>query len=515
MDQGLAAQLAEAVTQRDASGARQQLANLDWVSHGTDDEICELLESLLAGVGSSGVADEHLLVNVLRELVRRSYSGGARQWKKLSDRSRRAVVALYGALGKQRPARYLLAQLLAVSRAPEDLATFAELIVRDSVADATAVSIAFGPLFQHKDYDPTFLFPRLLDAMTQPAVAPAVVDLANFVTREKLVDLHPAADRRVALMALLGGLVSRLGQVEERPESVSQDAKQLSAMVAGSVSLAVSLCDALALIADPAAIGKLYQALELRHRRLRTEAAAALARLGEPTGREVLLSMAAEPVTRLRVLAYAAELGIEDQLDERFTTAAARAESELVLWLSQPAQLGFPPSDMELVDSQTLYWPGYDEPIECFLFRFTYQLEHGEYSNIGMAGPGCQAFEADLADLPPDDIYAVFAGWQVEHEDIYDLDVNVLSEPQRLEMVRLERRLHDDGYEQIQPLTLGMFFGERALVTRARREGQAGIVVASHDEIQWHITEGRLRPLGPQEALYLYRGRKLLRTFNP
>ena len=87
-----------------------------------------------------------------------------------------------------------------------------------------------------------------------------------------------------------------------------------------------------------------------------------------------------------------------------------------------------------------MYWPGFDEPVECFLFRFAYEVGDGEYTNIGIAGPLCHAFGADLADLPPDDIYAVFAGWQVEHEEIYELDASQLTVPQRLEVVRLERR---------------------------------------------------------------------------
>jgi hypothetical protein len=161
-----------------------------------------------------------------------------------------------------------------------------------------------------------------------------------------------------------------------------------------------------------------------------------------------------------------------------------------------------------------LYWPGFDEPVECFLFRFAYEVGDGEYTNIGIAGPLCHAFGADLADLPPDDIYAVFAGWQVEHDEIYELDASQLTVPQRLEVVRLERRLHDEGYSAIQPVKLGVFFGERTLVARACRDGLPGIAVASLDEVQWHPAPGRPRPLGPHEAYCLYKGRKLLRTFN-
>ena len=72
-----------------------------------------------------------------------------------------------------------------------------------------------------------------------------------------------------------------------------------------------------------------------------------------------------------------------------------------------------------------------------------------------------------LADLPPDDIYAAFAGWHVQHEDIYEAPVDSLSDPQRLDAVRLERRLRDAGYDAIVPQTLGCFFGDKALVATA------------------------------------------------
>jgi hypothetical protein len=274
------------------------------------------------------------------------------------------------------------------------------------------------------------------------------------------------------------------------------------------------LCDALALIGDKAAVAKLYQAFEIRHRRLHTEAAAALARFEEEAGREALIALAAEPVARLRVLAYADELDLSDRIEEQYRTDAAQAESELALWLAQPSQMGIPPTRLELVDSRTQYWPGYDEPVACFLFRFTYQVGETQYSNIGIAGPGTHAFAADLQDLPPNDIYAAFAGWQAEHEDIYELDANELTEQQRVEVAKLERRLRDDHYDAIQPTMLGMFLGDRVLVAKAAREGHAGIAVTDGHESLWFANRNPERPIRSLEAICIYKGRRLLRSFN-
>ncbi len=66
-------------------------------------------------------------------------------------------------------------------------------------------------------------------------------------------------------------------------------------------------------------------------------------------------------------------------------------------------------------------WPSYTEPQTCYLFRFTYPLSNGQYTNVGIAGPVVHAFNADMAELPELDIYAAFAGWQAEHPEIFEV----------------------------------------------------------------------------------------------
>src|SRR5262249_7898582 len=148
--------------------------------------------------------------------------------------------------------------------------------------------------------------------------------------------------------------------------------QQLSRRVARGVALAVSLCDALALIGEKSAIAKLYQALQVGHRRLRTEAAAALARLGEKEGKSGLAKLAAEPRARLRVWAYGEELGIKDAIEPQYTTKESRAQAELCVWLAEPTQYGVPPTNCELFEQRKQHWPGFDEPVDCFLFQFQY-----------------------------------------------------------------------------------------------------------------------------------------------
>lgn len=401
----------------------------------------------------------------------------------------------------------------------ESFEALVELLTTDPPQDDSDVMQLLAPLFQERRQEAAALFPRLFGAVAYPSVAAPVLDLANFLTREKVVAHHPGAELAPQLTALLGEVVQSLALLQERPMERDDSPVELSRRVSRGVALAVSLCDALALIGDQVAIPKLHQALEVGHRRVRTEAAAALAKLGDQRGAEELVKLAAEPVARLRVLAYASELGISDKIAPEHATPQARAESELCVWLAEPTQFGVPPSACELFDHRQQFWPGFGTPVDCYLFRFQYVVTiegEGErsFSNIGIAGPLAHAFVADLGDLPPDDIYAAFAGWQAQHAEIKEYDVARLSKSEKLEVERLKRRLHDAGYSRIEPQTMGYFFGDKALIATTEREDVPGVAVADFTEIAFFPERSARRPLGPAEAYCIYKGRKLLKTFN-
>ena len=61
---------------------------------------------------------------------------------------------------------------------------------------------------------------------------------------------------------------------------------------------------------------------------------------------------------------------------------------------------------------------------------------------------------------------------------------------------------------------LGYFFGDRVLVARATRQGVAGIAVVDQLGIEWHPLRTKLYQIGPHEAFCIYKGRRLLRSFN-
>ena len=503
-------ELSKSPTQREDLPVAERDA---WIQTAPPEDIRRLLDGLIESAELKQIQTHPRLVGVLTQLVRRQRKPEAFAVEAASggELEGRRIVLLYKHLGDKCTCRWLLLQWLATAAFPSTLRAFTELLPAASLPDPNAVALLFSPLFQKHAYDATSLFPALLGAINRPELAPSILDLANFLARENRVPIHPAVDRRSQLEGLLRAIMHQLNCLQESGGG-GESSEDLAQKMEDAVALVVSLCDALALIGHRDSAAVLRQVLDLSHRRIRTEAAAALARLGDETGVEALLGLAAEPVARLRVLSYAAELGLEDRIDPQFATDEARCEAEVALQLAQPAYFGLPPTRLETVDRRQLYWPGCDEPVDCYLFRYFYELAGSQFANIAIGGPLSHTFAADLCDVSIDDIYAAFAGWDVEHDEIYEIPSEDLTDGQNVEVRRLVRRLKDAGYERIEPLCLGFFFGRRFVVAHAQHRGKSGIAAADTEQILWYPAAGP-RPLGADETLCIYKGRQLLRAF--
>lgn len=505
----------DAITDMLPPAAMDCLRRAEWLRYATSDEVSGLFRALMQRDPPATPVQDDLLAAGLAQLVTASAMASQNDSARLEGIAVRQVVPLYHHLGDGSRARNNLFCLLTAVRTPAALEGFVALVSDDPPEDSAIVAAAFSPLFRFRDYDPNDLFPGILAGLAHAGTAAVALDLANFVTRESLVLVHPAAERLNDLASMLGAVVGQLGKLESKAPLDANEAMDTSLRISDGVALTVSLCDALALIGNASVTNRLYQALDLSHRRVRAEAAAALARLGEERGVESLVQLAAEPVVRLRVLAYAEELGVIEKVDAKHTSEQAKAEADLALWLAQPAHMGIPPTTCEMVDNRTQYWPGYEQPINCFLFRFTYLLGDIQFSNIGIAGPVAHAFSTDVTELPVDDLYAAFAGWYAEHDEIYEVGAEQWDAAQQLEVARLQRRMHDDGLEEIRPLRLGYFLGDTALIAQAERDGTAGAAVADSLQIHWLPRSNQQRPPGPEVAYSIYKGRKFLRQFNP
>ncbi len=433
----------------------------------------------------------------------------------LSDLDPSTIRRVETSLPEATPNRHLLLQLLAMIGSDESLAMLLEALRTDPPGRWTEAAQVLSPLMQRGDWPITAIYPAAIDCLQYPSLAAPLLDLANYITRSGRVTRHPVADQLPMLNRLLGEVSGRLSMFEDNPCTFGDDVNAVQATLDEAVALAVSLCDAVGLIADESSIGKLNQTVELKHRRVQCEAAGALAKLGDELGQKRLLDLASDPAARLRAIQYADELGFGDLVDEQYRSDRATAEAELSLWLSQPQQMGVPPTAVEVVDYRRMLWPSFNDPIDVYLVRFEYSFGQKQYSNVGIAGPVAFALSADVAELPVDDIYAIYAGWHAEHPEIFSVASEHFNEAQARAMEPLKKHLDQLGYESIKPELLGFFLDEQAGVFSAVRDATSCVVVTDGLETVDHPTAGRLRPLAASDLFNLYKGRKMLRTFNP
>ena len=124
-------------------------------------------------------------------------------------------------------------------------------------------------------------------------------------------------------------------------------------------------------------------------------------------------------------------------------------------------------------------------------------------------------FDCDLTTLAHDDIYALFAGWHVDHPDIFPTEANRVAGQDSLQLQRMLRSLTDsEEFEETYPAILGTLLERRFLVASAMRKGENGWAMVSEDEVSWIDVGNPERPIGAGEAFYLFVGRALLRSFN-
>ncbi len=424
------------------------------------------------------------------------------------------IASVDQSLDASTPNRHLLLHLLAAIQSEQSLS-----LLLDRLDDAPPkkwmdAAQSLSPLMQNSKWRLDWFFSRALGLLQFPSLAATVIDLANFTLRTGKTETHPAMTQIAMLNHLLGEVGNRLGEFEENPRVFGDDVETVQATLGEAVALAVSLCDAVGLIGDPSSIAKLNRAMELKHRRVQCEAAGALARFDDDFGKKRLLELVADPAARLRAIAYADELGLGDSVDEQYRSDTATAEAEMSLWLTQPQQMGVPPTSLEVIESRRLLWPSFIDPVDVHLVRFEYSFGDKCYSNVGMAGPVTFAFSCDVADLPVDDIYAIYAGWHADHPEIFSVPSEQFNMAQQRAMQTFVKHLASLDYEELNPALLGFFLDEQAGVFNAVRDSTACVVVTDGLETIDHATAGRLRPLGPVDLFNLFKGRKMLRTFN-
>lgn len=460
---------------------------------------------------------DQLIQPIIHQLVQREINLAAeedadREWDETRFHN---VQTLYRYTPRESDLRNHLMRWLAVEGSEEAIQIWTDLICDDPPEHRLGIVLAFAPLMQADFEPPAWMLSQLVNQATgHSQIAPAIFDLFNYYYRHGIVETHPAKERVHELTDLLGQLAGQLGKIEEGNFPSELDANQINQLVSDSVALIVALCDTFAQLKYEPAIGKLHQALGLRHRRVQTEAAAALARLGDELGKKTLIELANQPVARLRVLAYAEELDFKNEISLELQGEIAMAESHLAIWLSEPAQMGLAPSNIEFLESRELYWPSFEHPVHCYLFTYSYGSGEQTHSNIGICGPLTHAFAADLQHLNPDDVFAAFAGWQTVHSEIFQVSLQRAQKTFPNDWRRLNANLAAEDFEEVELRTAASFFGELLLIADATNDGQTGTAIVDGQKTSWFSHGNESAPIDWQMAYSIWRGKHLLANFN-
>lgn len=480
-----------------------------WLRELSDDALRDLIEGLVAACDR--LADPHVEAKLERALPilaeRLANAAGPNGW----------IVASIGTLyaHTRRDANLANLWLGWLAQLGSDAALEAWLdLVRDAPPKhRVSLVAAFSPLINRLDL-PRWFYDRLLrDALMHAQTAAAALDLMNFHVRRGALDEHPALEHTPRLTSLLEQVVQRLRDIEQGRSPAAANPAVLQVVVADSVALVVSLCDTLAMCNDLSSADAIAQAMRLRHRRVQCEAAAALARMGTELGRQRLIELAAEPVMRQRVLAYAEELELLHEIPEQQRSDLALAESQLALWLADPQRVGLAPSRLELVEFRELNWPSYEHPVGVYLFRYYYGAGPDATNNIGIVGPMVHAFERDIGALSIEDVLAAFAGWQAVHEDIFEVSIAELRERHPQLIATRECLLAGKEFDDVQWLFAGSMMGEWILVGAARLANERGFIMLDEQRVTW-FASGTDQEMTGEWAYMVYRGRRMLQAFN-
>lgn len=277
--------------------------------------------------------------------------------------------------------RRLLLHLLALRRDASGVAALSYLIGSDGPVEL--LPLPAGDLLS-----------PVLDVVSAPDLVPALVHVAarpGWTWNAVGVLEHLVADDRIEAVArrqiveglepVVGGLVAACDQAAGADATVADATRaerfRLRSLVALFGTLGPDVAD-----------GVLLRVLSSADARVSAMGAAALASAGRPVAPERLDLVARDPEARAELLdALIAHDGLHHAPD-RWRSGPARAEAELVRWLTGAAELGVAPDEIEHVG--TLPAGGSDEGGSVHMFRFRQRWPHWSCAvgwMVGAAGP--------------------------------------------------------------------------------------------------------------------------------
>jgi hypothetical protein len=138
------------------------------------------------------------------------------------------------------------------------------------------------------------------------------------------------------------------------------------------------------------------------------------AKLGNPEGIDCLQGFASNLLYAERAQAYLQEFGVEAAVLPPEDNPDFWALSTTATWLSDPNEFGRMPDELEIYDTQVLFWPPTDDRRQVWLLKFAYN----DLQRFGLAMTGSITFALrgiETAELSPVEAYGLHCAWELQH----------------------------------------------------------------------------------------------------
>lgn len=205
------------------------------------------------------------------------------------------------------------------------------------------------------------------------------------------------------------------------------------------------------------------------------------------------------------------------QLDRRqVQSPEAAAVIEFCEWLTFPTELGRLPDAIEVVDQRILPWPPERTPRQMWLLSAVARDEAGlspDEEMVGLVGSTTFCFfDRALPERPPEDVYALYAAWELEQQGLIAWDPATGG------------ALDDTPLSQWKggQMRAASHEGDLKLSVRVRRtrtvlsvasgenEGVRGWLVLDADDSRWYPANEQPRDTTPADIARLHLCRQLL-----
>ncbi len=233
-------------------------------------------------------------------------------------------------------------------------------------------------------------------------------------------------------------------RLDRHPFDTAKGHAQLESWLTNSdpdeFSYAHSATATLPFLSDDARSRLMAIAMDHPSQDVQMESAWASAKSGSESGLKMLARFCEDLHTALRAAEYLEELGHADRIPPTLADPDFAALAAMSQWLQHPSELGAPPTTMDIVDKQELYWPPAEERRHVWMIRFTSDTEDETQVYVGTHG-GLTTwcfFDQEADKLSMRDLYARQCSWefyfkaQSEGRGDADLDYSIEDGHQRL-----------------------------------------------------------------------------------